>query len=130
MEATVSSFAGRLVTLKVPTAGGNFADVAGATIRLSRYTKPNPFFGTLVGRYANRIANGEFTLNGKSIRWQRITADALHGCPQGFERRHGRRRSSMAGSLALTLREQGGRKYPGTLTSVVTFPSATTSTQH
>jgi aldose 1-epimerase len=124
VEATVSSFAGRLVTLKVPDRGGNFADVVLGYDSLEPYTKPNPFFGTLVGRYANRIANGEFTLNGKKYTLAKNNGpNALHGGPQGFDKKAWQAEIVNGGqALQLTYVSKDGEEgYPGTLTSVVTY---------
>jgi len=124
IEATISNFGGRLVTLKVPDRNGNFADIVLGYDSLEPYTKPNPFFGTLVGRYANRIANGEFTLNGKKYTLLKNNGpNSLHGGGQGFDKKAWQAEISQDGqSLKLTYFSKDGEEgYPGNLTSVVTY---------
>ncbi len=124
MEATVSNFGGRLVTLKVPDRSGKFEDVVLGYDTLVPYTKPNPFFGTLVGRYANRIANGEFTLNGKKYTLLKNNGpNSLHGGAQGFDKKAWQAEIGKDGqSLQLTyLSKDGEEGYPGNLTAVVTY---------
>ncbi len=124
VSATISNFGGRLVTLKVPDRAGTFADVVLGYDNLEPYTKPNPFFGTLVGRYANRIANGEFSLDGKKYTLAKNNGpNSLHGGPQGFDKKAWQPEISKDGkSLKLTyLSKDGEEGYPGNLTSVVTY---------
>ena len=124
IEATISNFGGRLVTLKVPDRDGKFEDIVLGYDSLEPYTKPNPFFGTLVGRYANRIANGEFTLNGKKYTLLKNNGpNSLHGGAQGFDKKAWQAEISKDGhSLQLTyLSKDGEEGYPGNLTSVVTY---------
>jgi aldose 1-epimerase len=124
IEATISNFGGRLVTLKVPDRAEKFADIVLGYDTLEPYTKPNPFFGTLVGRYANRIANGEFTLNGKKYTLAKNNGpNALHGGPQGFDKKVWLPEISKDGqSLKLTYVSKDGEEgYPGRLTAVVTY---------
>jgi aldose 1-epimerase len=124
IEATISNFGGRLVTLKVPDRGGNFADIVLGYDTVEPYTKPNPFFGTLVGRYANRIANAEFTLDGKKYTLPKNSGpNSLHGGPQGFDKKAWQAEIVDGGhALQLTyLSKDGEEGYPGNLTSVVTY---------
>ncbi len=124
IEATISNFGGRIVTLKVPDRTGKLADIVLGYDTVEPYTKPNPFFGTLVGRYANRIANGEFTLNGKKYTLAKNNGpNSLHGGTQGFDKKVWQPEISQDGkSLKLTYVSKDGEEgYPGTLTSVVTY---------
>src|SRR5665213_2340161 len=52
VEATITNYGGKIVTLKVPDRTGKVDDVALGYDTLAPYAQPNPFFGTLVGRYA------------------------------------------------------------------------------
>ena len=63
MQATITNLGGILVTLTAPDRDGHFADVVLGFDNLESYRKPHPFFGALVGRYANRIADASFTLD-------------------------------------------------------------------
>src|SRR3982751_77321 len=64
-EARISNYGGIVVSLKVPDRQGKLGDVVLGYDHLADYLKPNPYFGALIGRYANRIANARFTLEGK-----------------------------------------------------------------
>jgi aldose 1-epimerase len=122
LEATISNFGGRIVTLKVPDRAGKFADVVLGYDLLEPYTKPNPFFGTLVGRYANRIANGEFTLNGKKYTLAKNNGpNSLHGGLRGFDKKAWN--ATVDGNaLRLTCFSKDGEEgYPGNLTSTVVY---------
>jgi aldose 1-epimerase len=124
MESAISNFGGRIVTLKAPDRAGKFADVVLGYDSLEPYTKPNPFFGTLVGRYANRIANGEFTLNGKKYTLAKNNGpNSLHGGLKGFDKKAWDAVITKDGqSLQLTyLSKDGEEGYPGNLTSTVTY---------
>jgi aldose 1-epimerase len=93
---------------------------------LEPYTKPNPFFGTLVGRYANRIANGEFTLDGKKYTLTKNNGpNSLHGGLRGFDKKAWRPSviSTRDGeALQLTYFSKDGEEgYPGNLTATVTY---------
>jgi aldose 1-epimerase len=58
--------ADRITSLKVPNKNGKFENVVLGHDTMEGYLRAdNPFFGALIGRYGNRIANGKFTLNGE-----------------------------------------------------------------
>ena len=65
ISADVINAAGAIVRLLVPDKNGELADVILGNRRLEDYAFNNCFFGSVVGRYANRISTGGFTLNGK-----------------------------------------------------------------
>jgi aldose 1-epimerase len=126
VEANISNFGGRIVTLKVPDRAGKFADVVLGYDTLEPYTKPNPFFGTLVGRYANRIANGEFTLDGKKYTLAKNNGpNSLHGGLQGFDKKAWTAtviatKNGQALQLAYFSKD-GEEGYPGNLSNSVTY---------
>ena len=64
MEATIMTYGGIVTSLKVPDRRGTMGDVVLGYDHLEGYLKKNPCFGTLVGRYGNRIARGQFVLDG------------------------------------------------------------------
>ena len=70
IEARVITYGGIVQSIKVPDKNGKIADVVLGFDSLDGYTtgpKPNPaFFGAIIGRYANRIAGAQFTLDGKT----------------------------------------------------------------
>ena len=86
MEARVITYGGILQSLKVPDKAGKSADVVLGFDSIDGYTggpKPNPaFFGAIIGRYANRIADGKFALDGKTYSLpQNDGTNTLHSGP-------------------------------------------------
>jgi aldose 1-epimerase len=89
-------------------------------------TRPNPYFGAIIGRYANRIANGRFCFNG--VEYSLALNDGinhLHGGKRGFDKASwnaqeiaGKTQGSVALSYVSTDGEEG---YPGTLQVTVTY---------
>src|SRR4051812_35959786 len=87
IEATITNYGGRLVHLRTPDRHGNPGDIVLGFDRLEGYLAKNPYFGALVGRYANRIANGEFALHGERYVLARNNGEnALHGGLKGFDK--------------------------------------------
>jgi len=75
-------------SLEVPDAHGRRANVVLGFANVEDYLRPGPYFGSVVGRYANRLAGGRFELDGQIV--QCHTNDGpnlLHGGPAGFNRR-------------------------------------------
>lgn len=114
---------GGIVTeLQVPDRDGRSANVVLGFGMLDDYVERNPNFGTLVGRYANRIAGGRFVLDGETYRLPlNDGANSLHGGPQGFGKRWWAVEPVPAaadGSVALDLSltsEDGDGHFPGRL---------------
>src|SRR5205807_943729 len=83
VEAKIITYGGIVVSLKVPDKSGKSDDVVLGFDSLDDYVKisnapaGNPFFGAIIGRYANRIAKGKFTLDGSSTRCPSITRQIL-----------------------------------------------------
>ncbi len=125
LEATISNFGGRLVTLKVPDRGGQFADIVLGYDALWRRTRSQILSSErLVGRYANRIANGEFTLDGKKYTLLKNNGpNSLHGGGKGFDKKVWQSEIIRDGhALQLTyLSKDGEEGYPGNLTTVVVY---------
>jgi aldose 1-epimerase len=87
MEARIATYGGIVTHLTAPDRNGQFADVVLGYDSLEEYSKSSPYFGALIGRYGNRIANGEFSLNG--IRYSLAKNDgssSLHGGLVGFDK--------------------------------------------
>jgi len=89
MEVLITNFGGTIVSIKVPDRNGDYDDVVLGFDSISGYTGPdNPYFGGIVGRYANRIANGRFTLEGTEYGLaQNNGPNHLHGGEKGFNLR-------------------------------------------
>jgi len=88
LKAEILNLGGIIVSLQVPDRTGKNADVVLGCDKLADYLSPHPFFGALVGRYANRIAGAEFTLDG--VKYALVPSEGknqLHGGTQGFDKK-------------------------------------------
>ncbi len=126
MEATITNYGGRIVTLKTPDRNGKFDDIVLGFDDLQGYLTKNPYLGALVGRYANRIANGEFRLDGKTYKLARNNGEnALHGGLKGFDKVVWNAKEISKGkSPALELKylsKDGEEGFPGNLNVTVIY---------
>src|ERR1700752_184779 len=71
LEAKMTNFGGILVSLMVPDRNGQFSDIVLGFDRLEEYFNEHPYFGAIIGRYANRIAEGRITLEGTACQLTR-----------------------------------------------------------
>lgn len=87
MCVEITNFGGIIVSLKVPDSKGNLTDIVLGYDSLEAYMKPGPYFGAIVGRYANRIEKGQFELNGKEYKLAVNNGpNHLHGGIAGFDK--------------------------------------------
>ncbi len=87
VEARICTYGGIVVSLKAPDRNGRLEDVVLGYDNLAAYVKRNPYFGSLVGRFANRIAKARFTLDGKTYTLAANNgANSLHGGLKGFDK--------------------------------------------
>jgi len=87
VEARIMTYGATLVSLKLPDRGGALADVNLGFDTLDGYLGTHPYFGVIVGRYANRIAKARFTLDGVEYRLaENNNANTLHGGLKGFDK--------------------------------------------
>jgi len=87
LEARVMSYGGTLVSLRTPDRYGAVADVVLGFDSLPPYLAGHPYFGSLIGRYANRIAHGIFELHGATYHLaQNNGPNHLHGGWKGFDK--------------------------------------------
>ena len=86
LTAQITNFGGRIVTLWTPDRNGHFADIVTGFSNLKEYLSGKEvYFGALIGRYGNRIANGQFSLDGKAYNLPiNNGVNTLHGGPKGF----------------------------------------------
>jgi aldose 1-epimerase len=121
----ITTYGGRIVSLKAPGRDGKFADVVLGFDNLEGYLGEHPYFGALVGRYGNRIAKGRFKLDGKEYKLATNNgANSLHGGLKGFDKMVWVGREVPGGdpSVELTyLSKDGEEGYPGNLTEKVTY---------
>src|SRR5579859_2294315 len=125
MEVKIITYGAIITSIRVPDRFGNLANVTLGFGSLNVYeTDNNPYFGAIVGRFANRIAKGKFTLDGKE--YTLATNDGpntLHGGEKGFS--HQVWEAELVSSPpGLTLRHfshDGEEGYPGNVHVAVTF---------
>ena len=125
MEVEIMSYGGTVVSIKVPDRNGKIADVVLGYYHLDGYLTNSPYFGCIVGRYGNRIANGKFPLED-----YQVTLDLndgpnpnhLHGGLVGFDKVVWDARIIEETTLQFSyLSKDGDQGYPGNLKVEVTY---------
>jgi aldose 1-epimerase len=91
LEAQITNYGGIIVRLLTPNRSGSVDDVTLGCNDLAGYLQPTPYFGALLGRFGNRIANGRFSLDGKSYALATNNSPGgmrchLHGGLVGFDK--------------------------------------------
>ncbi|MCC6626811.1 MAG: galactose mutarotase [Chloroflexi bacterium] len=125
LTARVMTYGGILVGLEAPDRDGRLADVTLGFDTLAPYLAGHPYFGALVGRFANRIAGGVFSLDGTPYQLAANNdPNHLHGGARGFDKRVWSAEPIGASDVpGVTLRfrsPDGDEGYPGTLDVAVT----------
>ena len=127
MEVSLINFGATIVSIKVPDNQGNFSDVVLGFEDIKDYESEHPFFGCIVGRYANRIAKGKFSLNGETYNLAINNGpNHIHGGPKGFSRKVWNiektfQNDSGQGVVFSYVSEDGEEGYPGELLVKVTY---------
>ncbi len=124
MEMTVTNLGARVMKLLVPDKNGNLVDVVLGYDNPKEYlTSPEPFFGTAVGRYGNRIAEGKFDLDGQTYSLALNNgANSLHGGPGGFHNVIWSVEEADNSHIVFTYLSQDGEEgFPGNLTVKITY---------
>jgi aldose 1-epimerase len=127
LRARVLTWGATLVEMSVPDRAGKLADVTLGFDDLERYTKPHPFFGSIAGRYANRIGNARFELDGHTYTLAKNNGEHhLHGGTRGFDKRIWKAEPQGDDAVRLTYTSPDGEEgYPGTLQVAVTYKLST-----
>lgn len=126
VTAKLTNYGATLIELHVPDRYGRLADVTLGFDTLDGYLRGCPYFGATVGRYANRIAGGQFRLDGKTYNLARNDGENhLHGGRVGFDKVVWEvEPATTKNGPALAMRyvsPDGEEGYPGTLTTRVRF---------
>jgi aldose 1-epimerase len=128
VELQAINFGGTITSLKVPDRTGAMADVVLGFETPDRYwaEPPPPYFGSIVGRYGNRIAGARFSLGGRTYKLAANNGpNHLHGGVRGFDKRiwETSTRNSAQGSSVMFSRtsSDGEEGYPGNLRVTVTY---------
>lgn len=127
IEARITNYGGRIVSLTVPNKQGTRTDVELGYDDLASYEKDG-FYGAMVGRYVGRVSHGgSFPLGGKTIQLEKTDPAApfvIHGGTAGFQRKlwKAQMHDGPEPSLTLTLvSPDGDGGFPGELTTTVTY---------
>lgn len=126
VTARILTYGATLQSLSGPDRGGRIADVVLGYDDASDYEAHPNYFGVTVGRYANRIAGGRFTLDGRGYQLPlNDTTNSLHGGGQGFDKVVWRVVSVESGPRATVVLSHvspdGDAGYPGRLDATVTY---------
>jgi aldose 1-epimerase len=124
IEARITNYGGILVSLKTPDRNGETADVVLGFDALAGYlAHPDHFFGSLIGRYANRIDQARFSLRGvKYLLDKNDGSNSLHGGSTGFDKRIWAPTYASNCQLELNyLSKDGEGGFPGNLNVTVTY---------
>ncbi|GCB36504.1 aldose epimerase family protein [Bacteroides faecalis] len=121
MEVCITNFGGRIVSVMVPDKDGKMQDVVLGFDSIQDYISKPSDFGATIGRYANRIGQGKFTLD--SVEYQlpkNNYGHCLHGGPKGFQYKIFDANLLTPQKLELTCKADDGEEgFPGNLTCKV-----------
>jgi aldose 1-epimerase len=125
MRVAILTYGGVLQSIEVPDREGRLANVTLGFANLTDYLERNPYFGTITGRYANRISGGRFSLDGVEYQLARNKGPShLHGGEAGFSHRVWTPVVVEGDDAALQLSytsPDGEEGYPGTLETTVRY---------
>ncbi len=135
VKLRVMTYGAIVLSLETPDRNGKLADIALGYKTVDEYIKDTPYFGAIVGRYGNRIANGKFTVDGKEYSLATNNDPggmkcSLHGGLKGFDKvvwsGIGQVKSNAQGTSAQGVKltyvsKDGEEGYPGTLNLSVTY---------
>ena len=130
IRTQITNYGGTIITLHTPDRNGALGDIVLGFETLAEYQARSPFFGCIAGRYANRIANGQFILDG--VTYALATNNGpnhLHGGLRGFDKVVWQAETTQsADEVALQLRYvsvDGEESDPGNLALTVTYTLTT-----
>jgi aldose 1-epimerase len=92
LKVGITNYGGTITSLQVPDKAGKLGDIVLGFDNVRGYQSPEflksgPYFGALIGRYGNRIAQGQFTLDGKEYTLAKNNGEnTLHGGKKGFDK--------------------------------------------
>ncbi len=126
VELRAIDYGALVISLRTPDRDGTLGDIVLGYDSIDGYLKSTPYFGALVGRYANRIAKGQFTLDGATYRLAVNNGpNALHGGLKGFDKvmwRAATKDDSTGVGVVFSYTSKDGEEgYPGTVNVQVTY---------
>ncbi|MCK5863442.1 MAG: galactose mutarotase [Candidatus Hydrogenedentes bacterium] len=125
-KVAITNYGGIIVSIITPDRDGTMTDIVLGFDDLESYIGKHPYFGAVVGRYGNRIANGKFTLDNKEYTLaQNNSPNHLHGGVHGFDKAVWQaeplRRADAVGLKLTHTSPDGNEGYPGTLQCEVIY---------
>lgn len=122
VEVSITNYGGTVTSIKAPDRNGVFGDVVLGYETLDEYVKNPRYLGALIGRHANRIARGKFSLNGVEYQLaQNNGANHLHGGVRGFDKRVWTTSETTDGLHLELFSKDGEENYPGNLNVAVEY---------
>ncbi|MGI4758829.1 MAG: aldose epimerase family protein [Janthinobacterium lividum] len=122
LEVKVITYGARIQSIMAPDKQGKRADVVLGFADIAGYESDNPYFGAVVGRYGNRIAKGQFSINGHSYQVPvNNNGQSLHGGLLGFDKLVWTAKTIADGVEMTLISPDGDQGYPGTLTAHVRY---------
>tara|TARA_B100001123_G_C15224545_1_gene992655 strand:- start:24 stop:1211 length:1188 start_codon:yes stop_codon:yes gene_type:complete len=125
--AKITNYGGIVSDIRVPDKNGRLGSVILGFDSLDKYLAGHPYFGCITGRYANRIAKGRFSIDGKDYQLTAINngKNHLHGGEKGFDKRIWAAKEikgdDFVGLKLSRTSPDGEEGYPGKLDTVVTY---------
>jgi len=125
MQVALATFGGTVIRLLTPDRAGHPGDVALGFSTIEPYSTQSPYFGALIGRYANRIGKGRFTIDGKTCQLAKNNGpNSLHGGVMGFDKQLWTAEVLSQNPPAVRfsrLSPDGEEKFPGNLKVAATY---------
>lgn len=124
IEVKIATYGARIISLSVPDKDGKMGDVVLGAPDLNGYVRfgAPPYAGASIGRFANRIAGGQFTLNGKTYTTPKNNGpNTLHGGNGGFDRKVWTAKPTKDGVTMSLTSPDGDMGFPGNLSVSVHF---------
>lgn len=123
VEARIMNFGGIIVSLKTPDRNGKMEDIVLGFDTAEEYVaNSHNYYGAVIGRYANRIAHGAFTLEGKQHSLPKNNGEnTLHGGPNGFYNVLWKAKQITNGIELTYFSKDGEEGFPGNLTATVRY---------
>lgn len=124
IEVCITNFGGRIVSIMVPDKTGEMKDVVLGFDSIGDYINTPSDFGAAIGRYANRINQGKFVLDGDTVKLPQNNyyGHCLHGGPTGWQYQIYTGQQLNDSTLQLTMQSpDGDNNFPGNVTAHVTY---------